>query len=224
MRTMSRYDILRYSAIRKAAAPSTGGDRMAPRPPAGQQAARRRSCHSPPRVMIGQATVPMVTVVATPEPDGPPSRNDDSTTARPAALGWPFMARSEKSMKKRPGAGGLQDGAEDGEQDDQRRRDVDRRAEDAVQRHVELGDQVGQRIALVRPGRRQVVAPQRVGEEHHRQHRHDPAGGAARRLEHQQDQDARRRRGPCGSARHSGRESRRTPRGSSRCRPSSCTR
>jgi hypothetical protein len=52
--------------------------------------------------MIGQATVPMVTVVATPEPDGPPSRNDDSTTARPAALGWPFMASSEKSMKKRP--------------------------------------------------------------------------------------------------------------------------
>ena len=52
--------------------------------------------------MIGQATVPMVTVVATPEPEGPPSRNDDSTTARPAALGWPFIARSEKSMKKRP--------------------------------------------------------------------------------------------------------------------------
>ena len=52
--------------------------------------------------MIGQATVPMVTVVATPEPEGPPSRNDDNTTARPEALGWPFMARIEKSMKKRP--------------------------------------------------------------------------------------------------------------------------
>ncbi len=44
----------------------------------------------------------MVTVVATPEPDGPPSRNDDSTTARPAALRLPPMAANEKSMKNLP--------------------------------------------------------------------------------------------------------------------------
>ena len=30
--------------------------------------------------------MPMVTVVATPEPEGPPSRNDDRMTARPAAI------------------------------------------------------------------------------------------------------------------------------------------
>ena len=44
----------------------------------------------------------MVTVVATPEPDGPPIRNDESTTARPAALRLPPMAANEKSMKKWP--------------------------------------------------------------------------------------------------------------------------
>ena len=46
--------------------------------------------------------MPIVTVVATPDPDGPPSRNDDSTTARPAELRRPPIAAKEKSMKKRP--------------------------------------------------------------------------------------------------------------------------
>ena len=43
-----------------------------------------------------------MTVVATPEPDGPPRRNDDSTTVRPALLGLPPMSASEKSMKNLP--------------------------------------------------------------------------------------------------------------------------
>ena len=34
MTMTSKYEILRNSAIRKAAAPSTGGEMMAPRPPA----------------------------------------------------------------------------------------------------------------------------------------------------------------------------------------------
>ena len=41
----------------------------------------------------------MVTVVATPEPDGPPSRNDESTTVRPAALALLPISVIEKSMK-----------------------------------------------------------------------------------------------------------------------------
>src|SRR5437899_9504480 len=45
---------------------------------------------------------PIITVVATPEPDGPPSRNEESTTARPALLGLPPMALREKSMKNLP--------------------------------------------------------------------------------------------------------------------------
>src|SRR6478735_3834232 len=97
----SRYEIFKYSAMRKAAAPSTGGERIAPSPPAAR---------SPPAAvlpypawrMIGHATVPIVTVVATPEPEGPPRRKDDMTTARPAALGFPFIARIEKSMKNLP--------------------------------------------------------------------------------------------------------------------------
>ncbi len=39
----------------------------------------------------------MVTVVATPEPEGPPSRKDDSTTVRPAPVGLPPIAEKEKS-------------------------------------------------------------------------------------------------------------------------------
>ena len=39
------------------------------------------------------------TVVATPEPDGPPSRNDDNTMVRPAPAGLPPIAANEKSMK-----------------------------------------------------------------------------------------------------------------------------
>ena len=44
----------------------------------------------------------MVTVVATPEPDGPPSRNEESTTVRPALLGLPPISAIEKSMKNLP--------------------------------------------------------------------------------------------------------------------------
>ena len=51
---------------------------------------------------IGYATVPSVTVVATPLPDGPPSRNEASTTVRPAPVGLPPIAANEKSMKNLP--------------------------------------------------------------------------------------------------------------------------
>ena len=44
----------------------------------------------------------MVTVVATPEPEGPPSRNEAMTTARPALDGLPPIAAKEKSMKNLP--------------------------------------------------------------------------------------------------------------------------
>jgi hypothetical protein len=47
---------------------------------------------------IGAATAPRVTVVATPEPEGPPRRNEDSTTVRPALVGLPPIAANEKSM------------------------------------------------------------------------------------------------------------------------------
>ena len=48
------------------------------------------------------ATAPIVTVVATPEPDGPPSRNEDSTTVRPALLALLPIIAIEKSMKNFP--------------------------------------------------------------------------------------------------------------------------
>ena len=44
----------------------------------------------------------MVTVVATPLPDGAPRRNEESTMVRPAAARLPPVTASEKSMKNSP--------------------------------------------------------------------------------------------------------------------------
>src|SRR4030081_719927 len=93
--------ILRNSAIRKEAAPSTGGDRIAPNPPAASNPPAG-FFSKPALASIGYATVPIITVVPTPDPDGPPSRNDDSTTVRPALFGLPPISASEKSMKNLP--------------------------------------------------------------------------------------------------------------------------
>src|SRR6476660_4723383 len=91
----SRYEIFRNSAIRKAAAPSTGGDNIAPRPPAASNPPAA-SFPYPERCKSGQPTEPNVTVVATPDPEGPPSRNDPRTIARPALDGLPPIAANEK--------------------------------------------------------------------------------------------------------------------------------
>src|SRR6266850_3568273 len=95
------YEILRNSAIRKAAAPSTGGEMIAPKPPAASSPPAA-SFPYPALASIGHATAPIVTVVATPDPEGPPSRNDDSTTVRPALLALLPISAIEKSMKNFP--------------------------------------------------------------------------------------------------------------------------
>jgi hypothetical protein len=92
---------LRNSAIRNAAAPSTGGERIAPSPPAASSPPAALASY-PARFSIGYATVPIVTVVATPEPEGPPSRNDASTTERPALEVLPPRSEKEKSRKNLP--------------------------------------------------------------------------------------------------------------------------
>ena len=87
------------------------------------------------------------------------------------------------------GAGLLQECAIDGEQDDQRRRHVDRDAENAFQRNEEVTDQTGQVVAAMGPGRRQIRTEHRVGDEQQRHHGHDRAGRAPRRLQQQHDED-----------------------------------
>jgi len=54
------------------------------------------------RHALPNAWAPIVTVVATPEPEGPPSRKDDITTVRPALFGLLPRTPSEKSMKNFP--------------------------------------------------------------------------------------------------------------------------
>ena len=77
-----RYEMLRYSAIRNAAAPIVGGAMMAPIPLA-ERMAPPISAENPARRSRGQAMAPRVTVVATPLPETVPSRNPDSVTVRP---------------------------------------------------------------------------------------------------------------------------------------------
>src|SRR3954465_5596458 len=97
----SRYEIFRNSAMMNAAAPSTGGEMIAPRPPAASRPPAS-ALLEPTFNNIGAATAPSVTVVATPDPEGPPSRNEASVTVRPAPVGLPPMAENEKSMKNLP--------------------------------------------------------------------------------------------------------------------------
>src|ERR671928_400748 len=101
MRITARYEIFRNSAIRKAAAPSTGGDRIAPMPPAASNPPADALSY-PAFASSGHATEPIVTVVATPDPDGPPRRNDESTTVRPAPACFPPIAAKLKSRKNLP--------------------------------------------------------------------------------------------------------------------------
>src|SRR5688500_12057415 len=97
----SRYEIWRNSAIRKAAAPSVGGERMAPMPPA-ESTAPADSLLEPALRSIGQATDPSVTVVATPLPETVPSRKPAPVVAPPAPDARRPVAANEKSRKNLP--------------------------------------------------------------------------------------------------------------------------
>src|SRR4030095_1116114 len=94
--------MFRYSAIRNAAAPSVGGDRSAPMPDAASMPPAVSGAN-PTRRMIGHATDPSVTVVATPLPETVPRRKPANVTDRPADLaGFPprdhDIAKSRKNV------------------------------------------------------------------------------------------------------------------------------
>ena len=84
-----------------AAAPSVGGDRIAPIPAA---ASMPPACSRgyPARCRTGQATEPRLTAVAVPEPDTVPSRKPDSVTVRPGAERDRRKVAKLMSMKNRP--------------------------------------------------------------------------------------------------------------------------
>src|SRR5687767_10240496 len=86
IRSTCKYETRKYSAMRNAAAPSVGGDRMAPMPDAASMAPAVFAVN-PARRSMGHAIDPSVTVVATPEPETVPRRNPASETERPVAAG-----------------------------------------------------------------------------------------------------------------------------------------
>ena len=192
MTSTCRYEICRNSAMRNAAAPSVGGDRIAPMP-AAERIAPPTSGGYPARRSSGHATDPSITVVATPLPETVPSRNPASVTVRPGAApdrDCP-IDRHRPVDEEGARAGLLEHRAVDREEDDVGRRDVERHAEHAFERHVERADQTIDRIAAMREQwKADAIEPgpdQRVDEEDGRRHGQDPADGAARGFEHQDD-------------------------------------
>ena len=86
------------------------------------------------------------------------------------------------------GARLLQERAVDREQDDERARDVDRGAEDPLERLVEESRQARDVVAAVRPLAGQPRPGERVGDESADDAGHDPSGRAAAGLEHEHDE------------------------------------
>ena len=83
-----------------AAAPSVGGERIAPMPDAAMMPPPW-SLGYPALRSSGQATLPSVTVVATPEPDTVPSRKPATALVRPGPVRERPNAANEISTKKR---------------------------------------------------------------------------------------------------------------------------
>ena len=189
-----RYEICRNSAMRNAAAPSVGGDSSAPMP-AADSIAPAVSAEYPARRRIGHATDPSITVVATPLPETVPSRKPATVTDRPGRRGGTAARRQRPVDEERARAAQLEHRAVDREQDDVGRGDVERHAEDALERHVERADQPIDAVAAVRENPQPDVV----------EHRPEP------RVEQE-----RRRPSPAGSSRRRG-ASLRAPGRSRRC-------
>ncbi|GBD28777.1 hypothetical protein HRbin31_00798 [bacterium HR31] len=85
------------------------------------------------------------------------------------------------------GARLLQEGAVDGEQNDEARGDVQGDAENPLQPHVQVPDDPVEVVAPVRPGLREQVAHERVAHKGHGEEHERPAGGASGGLQHRQD-------------------------------------
>ena len=179
---------MRNSAIRKAAAPSTGGEMMAPRPPAASR---------PPAAFFSKPDLLHQRIG-----DGADRHGGGDARARRAAeqerrqhhgaagaVGLVAHQRHREVDEELAGAGMLQERAVDREQDDQRGRDVDRNAENALERDEQMADELADVEAAMRPGRRQIGTGKRIGDEQERDDRNDPAGGAPRRLEQEDDED-----------------------------------
>ena len=146
----------------KATAPITGGmicppiDEVASTPPA--KAARK-----PKRFISGMVNWPEATTLATPEPEIVPISAEDSTQT---CAGPPRQAADEPErhvVEERDHAGALQERREDHEDEDVGRRDIDRRAVDALGAEAEVLDDLREVVAAVDERRRQVLAEEAVG-------------------------------------------------------------
>ena len=134
-----------------AAAPSAGGQMMAPMPAAERIAPPMAGAY-PARFSIGHATDPSVTVLATPLPETVPSSSPATVTARPGPAPPPDLPDGghRPLEEELPGARGGENGPVDGEQDDVGGRHLERHAEDALERHVGGADDARDVVAAVR--------------------------------------------------------------------------
>jgi hypothetical protein len=121
-------------------------------------------------------------------PRGPAQQEGGEHHRTPRARGLAAEEREGEVEEELARAGVLQESAVNGEEDDERGRDVDRDAEDAFERHVHVADEARDVVAAMRPRRRQPRADEGVEQEDADHDGHDPAGAAARRLDHERDQ------------------------------------
>src|SRR3974390_2164610 len=84
----------------------------------------------------------------------------------------------------------LQDGAVDGEHNDQRRRYIDRDTEDTLERDEQMANQARDVETAMRPGRRQIRAEHRIGDEQHRHDWHYRSRSATGGFQHYPQKDA----------------------------------
>ena len=119
-----------------------------------------------------------------------PSRKPASVTVRPGRRPRAAERREADVEEELAGAGVLEHGAVDREQDDVGRRDVERDAEDALGAHDERRRQPRQVVAAVadEPAVRDEVAVHGVGDEQHAHDRQDRPDGPPGRDEDQRDE------------------------------------
>ena len=184
--------------MRNAAAPSVGGEMSAPMPAADRMAPadlgtipggpEQRPGDGAQHHGRGDAAARNRTEQETGDRDGAAGRRTGSRSAH---------RRHRPVDEEAAGAGALEDRTVDREQDDVGRGDIERHAEDALERHVERADETVELVAAMGDERQTDAIEGRpspaVEDEANRRRRQDPANRSACGLEHEQNGDGPQR-------------------------------
>ena len=144
-----------------------------------------------------------MTVVATPEPETVPRRKPEATTARPGAAGAGFLPNSAKaqSMIELAGAAAVEHRAIEREDDDEGRRHIHGRREQAFESEIVLPDDARDREAAMVEGLGHIAAEIAIDEKTDGDERQAPSRSRAASLRAPGGSARRRARSRCRAAR-----------------------